>query len=165
MRAGGETHEVSNGIEFFLFGTSLKHSAIGGMLVLRTGSGKRSAPAQKFSQKGEPVIVLRNILAFAISVAFTLIAFGSRSWAQSGPTFVQLGRAKGALYKPESGPEPHVGIIVMHREANYLNHVACGEFAKRGFVVLCMNSRFENSESSVRWELIPLDVSEGRSEE
>ncbi len=161
MRAGGETHEVSNGIEFFLFGTSLKHSAIGGMLVLRTGSGKRSAPAQKFSQKGEPVIMLRNILAFAISVAFTLIAFGSRSWAQSGPTFVQLGRAKGALYKPESGPEPHVGIIVMHREANYLNHVACGEFAKRGFVVLCMNSRFENSESSVRWELIPLDVSEG----
>src|SRR5438034_9404876 len=49
----------------------------------------------------------------------------------------------------------------MHREANYMNQVACGEFAKRGFLVLCMNSRFENSESSVKWELIPLDVAEG----
>ena len=28
-------------------------------------------------------------------------------------------------------------------------------------MVLCMNSRFENSESSVKWELIPLDVAEG----
>jgi hypothetical protein len=107
------------------------------------------------------MIMLRNTLAFAISIAFTLIVLGARSWAQSSPTFVQLGRAKGALYKPESGPEPHVGIIVMHREANYMNNVACGEFAKRGFMALCMNSRFENSESSVRWELIPLDVSEG----
>lgn len=57
--------------------------------------------------------MLRNTLAFAISIAFTLIVLGARSWAQSGPTFVQLGRAKGALYKPDSGPEPHVGIIVM----------------------------------------------------
>ena len=82
--------------------------------------------------------------------------------AQSSPTFIQLARAKGAIYKPDSGPEPHVGIVVMHRESNYgLNNVACGEFAKRGFMVLCMNSRFENSESSVKWELIPLDVSEG----
>ena len=39
---------------------------------------------------------------------------------------MQLGRAKSALYKPDSGPEPHVGIIVMHRESNYLNNVACG---------------------------------------
>jgi hypothetical protein len=78
VRAGGETHKVSNGSEFFLFGTSLKYSAISGMLVLRTGSGNRSAPTQKFSQKGEPVIMLRNILAVAISIAFTLIALGSR---------------------------------------------------------------------------------------
>jgi len=83
--------------------------------------------------------------------------------AQSNPTFVQLGRAKGALYKPDSGPEPRIGIIVMHRESNYLNHVACGEFAKRGFMVLCMNSRFENSEASVKWEAIPLDVAGGVS--
>lgn len=94
-----------------------------------------------------------------------LIAFISAaapySWAQSEPTFVQLGRAKGALYKPAAGTEPRVGIIVMHRESNYLNNVACGEFALRGFLVLCMNSRFENSEASVRWESIPLDVGGG----
>jgi len=81
--------------------------------------------------------------------------------AQSNPTFVQLGRAKGALYRPDSGPEPRTGIIVMHRESNYMNHVACGDFARRGFMVLCMNSRYENSEASVKWESIPLDVAGG----
>ena len=43
----------------------------------------------------------------------------NESSAQSNPIFMQLGRAKSALYKPDSGPEPHVGIIVMHRESNY----------------------------------------------
>jgi hypothetical protein len=96
-----------------------------------------------------------------IAIMIFTSAAASRSWAQSEPTFVQLGRAKGALYKPAAGAEPRVGIIVMHREANYLNNVACGEFALRGFLVLCMNSRFENSEASVRWESIPLDVGGG----
>jgi len=104
--------------------------------------------------------MLRNALAV---VVFSLIFIipGSRLLAQSNPVFVQLGRAKGALYKPDTGAEPRVGIVVMHRESNYMNNVACGEFARRGFLVLCMNSRFENSESSVKWELIPLDVSTG----
>ncbi len=103
----------------------------------------------------------KHLSTLALSISFLLSAHGTQSMAQSNPTFMQLGRAKSALYKPDSGPEPHVGIIVMHRESNYLNNVACGEFAKRGFLVLCMNSRFENSESSVKWELIPLDVAEG----
>src|ERR1044071_3010931 len=81
--------------------------------------------------------------------------------AQTNPIFLQLGQAKGALYKPDSGPAPHVGIVVMHREANYMNNIACTEFSKRGFMVLCMNSRFENNESIVNWELIPLDVAQG----
>jgi hypothetical protein len=98
------------------------------------------------------IVLLAGIIASAI---------GTKTQAESNPTFVQLGRAKGALYKPDSGPEPRIGIIVMHRESNYLNHVACGEFARRGFIVLCMNSRFENSEASVKWEAIPLDVAGG----
>lgn len=49
----------------------------------------------------------------------------------------------------------------MHREANYMNNIACREFSRRGFVVLCMNSRFENNEALVDWELIPLDVAQG----
>ena len=96
-----------------------------------------------------------------IAIIILTSAAAPSSWAQSEPTFIQLGRAKGALYKPAAGAEPRVGIIVMHREANYLNNVACGEFALRGFLVLCMNSRFENSEASVRWESIPLDVGGG----
>ena len=103
----------------------------------------------------------RNTWALVISLCLTLLIATNESSAQTNPTFMQLGRAKSALYKPDSGPEPHVGIVVMHRESNYLNNVACGEFARRGFMVLCMNSRFENSESSVKWELIPLDVAEG----
>lgn len=104
--------------------------------------------------------MLQKFLLLALSVCFLLSA-DSASIAQSDPTFTQLGRAKGALYKPDSGSEPRIGIVVMHRESNYMNNVACGEFARRGFMVLCMNSRFENSESSVKWELIPLDVREG----
>jgi hypothetical protein len=85
------------------------------------------------------------------------------SFAQSNPTFVPLGQAKGALYRPDAEPAPHVGIIVMHRESNYMNNIACREFSRRGFMVLCMNSRFENNEALVDWELIPLDVAQGVS--
>ena len=36
--------------------------------------------------------------------------------AQTRPEFVSFqGAVKGALYKPDSGPAPHVGILVMHR--------------------------------------------------
>ena len=101
--------------------------------------------------------MLRPIFAICLCALFLVNDVD----AQSSPTFVQLGRAKGAFYKPDSGSEPHIGIIVMHRESNFMNHVACGEFARRGFMVLCMNSRFENSEASVKWESIPLDVAGG----
>ena len=102
----------------------------------------------------------KYLSAFSFAVLFVFVCVGW-SGAQSSPVFMQLGRAKAALYKPDSGPEPHIGIIVMHRESNFMNNVACGEFARRGFMVLCMNSRFENNESAVNWELIPLDVAGG----
>jgi hypothetical protein len=96
-----------------------------------------------------------------LGIALLLVLKAGASLAQSNPTFVQLGQAKGALYRPDSGPAPHVGIVVMHRESNYMNNIACREFSRRGFMVLCMNSRFENNESLVNWELIPLDVAQG----
>jgi hypothetical protein len=95
----------------------------------------------------------------AVMLCLTLMAVVS--FAQTNPVFVQLGQAKGAVYKPDSGPLFQVGILVMHREANYMNNIACREFARRGFVVLCMNSRFENNEALVDWEMIPLDVAQG----
>src|SRR4051812_46131590 len=73
--------------------------------------------------------------------------------AQSRPEFVPFqGSVKGALYKPDSGPVPHVGILVMHRTANYLAHSACTELSKRGFMLLCMNTRSENNETMVDFE-------------
>jgi hypothetical protein len=76
------------------------------------------------------------------------------------PIFVQLGRAMGALYRPASGT-PHVAVLMMHRDGNQMNNIACTEFAKRGLMVLCMNSHFVNNETSVYWEEIPHDVAGG----
>ena len=68
--------------------------------------------------------------------------------AQSKPEFIPFqGRTKGALYRPDSGPAPHVGILVMHRTSNYLTHRACTELSRRGFLMLCMNTRYENNEA------------------
>jgi dienelactone hydrolase len=98
---------------------------------------------------------------FAGLVVALLMAACGGALAQSNPLYVRLAPAAGALYKPDSGPAPHVGIIVMHRTANYLIHPACTELSRRGFMVLCMNSRFANNESQVRWEQIALDVKTG----
>lgn len=97
----------------------------------------------------------------AVMLSLAVMAVVSTTFAQTDPVFVQLGQAKGAVYKPDSGPQLQIGILVMHREANYMSNIACREFSRRGFVVLCMNSRFENNEALVDWELIPLDVAQG----
>ena len=95
------------------------------------------------------------LLCLASSVA---VAFG-----QSNPTYIQFSPAevKGALYKPDSGPAPHVGILVTHRTSNVMGSLTCTELAKRGFAVLCMNPRSDNNEALVRWESIALDVRSG----
>ncbi len=80
------------------------------------------------------------------------------SFAQSHPEFVPLGRVSAALYKPDTGTAPHVGFVIGHRTANYLNHIACRELSSRGFLALCFNTRFQNNETQVRWEETPLDV-------
>ena len=96
-------------------------------------------------------------LFFAIAV-LAAIAAPNLSSAQSHPEFVALGRASAALYKPDKGPALHVGFVIGHRTANYLNHIACRELSSRGFLALCFNTRFQNNETQVRWEETPLDV-------
>jgi pimeloyl-ACP methyl ester carboxylesterase len=98
----------------------------------------------------------------ALTLAISLsLALGSAR-AQSNPQFIAFpGISKGALYRPDSGPEPHVGIVVMHRTANFLNHRACTELSRRGFLLLCMNTRYENNEALVDFEKLPLDVKAG----
>jgi pimeloyl-ACP methyl ester carboxylesterase len=100
-------------------------------------------------------------LSRAIAVAALCFVPGLAA-AQSHPEFIAFqGRAKGALYKPDSGPAPHVGILVMHRTSNYLAHRACTELSRRGFLMLCMNTRYENNEPAVDFEKLPLDVKAG----
>jgi hypothetical protein len=96
-----------------------------------------------------------------LTFAATAIAAGlaaNEASAQSHPEYIPLGRVTGALYRPDAGPAPHVAFVVMHRTANYLNHIACHELSQRGFLALCANTRFQNNESQVRWEQTPLDV-------
>jgi pimeloyl-ACP methyl ester carboxylesterase len=83
--------------------------------------------------------------------------------AQSNPTYVQFSPSttKGALYKPDSGPRPRVGVVLTHRTANFLSHIATRELSRRGFLVLAMNPRFENNESAVIWDEIALDIKSG----
>jgi len=82
--------------------------------------------------------------------------------AQSKPEFIAFpGISKAALYRPDAGPAHHVGILVMHRTANYLAHRACTELSRRGFLMLCMNTRYENNEAQVDFEKLPLDVKAG----
>jgi pimeloyl-ACP methyl ester carboxylesterase len=101
------------------------------------------------------------MLRCALIAALTLIA---PQWAaaQSKPEFIPFaGTSKAALYRPDTGPAPHVGILVMHRTSNYLRHRACTELSRRGFLMLCMNTRFENNEALVDFEKLPLDVKAG----
>jgi hypothetical protein len=83
------------------------------------------------------------------------------SSAQSHPEYVAISGRSAVLYRPDAGPSPHVAFLLMHRTANYLHHIGCTELSKRGFLALCMNTRFQNNEVQVRWEQTPLDVKAG----
>src|ERR1700756_2785792 len=100
----------------------------------------------------------RTALALAILLGVTPAV----AQAQSDPHFIAFaGISKGALYRPDSGPAPHVGILVMHRTSNFMAHRACTELSRRGFLMLCMNTRYENNEALVDFEKLPLDVKTG----
>jgi pimeloyl-ACP methyl ester carboxylesterase len=105
---------------------------------------------------------MRSPLFRSIAAAAILACLAGPALAQSHPEFIPMpGRAKAALYRPDAGPAPHVGILVMHRTSNYLHHRACTELSKRGFLMLCMNTRYENNEALVDFEKLPLDVKRG----
>jgi hypothetical protein len=94
------------------------------------------------------------------------LASGAPAFAAApAPTYVQFsGAAKGALYRPDPAkyPSPHVGVLVMHRNSNYLSHISTRELPARGFVVLGMNPRCDNNEAACApWENNALDVRQG----
>jgi hypothetical protein len=100
-------------------------------------------------------------LALAGALAISAPAFA----AKPPPQYVQFsGAAKGALYRPDPllFPSPRVGVVVMHRNSNYLSHISTRELTDRGFVVLGMNPRCDNNEAACApWENNALDVRSG----
>jgi pimeloyl-ACP methyl ester carboxylesterase len=96
---------------------------------------------------------------------FVLCAIGcsASGFGQSNPTYIQFSppSVKGALYQPDSGPAPHVAVLVIHRTANFLSHPATRELSKRGFMVLGMNPRSDNNEAAVSFEANALDIRSG----
>ncbi len=103
-------------------------------------------------------------LALASSFAFATFLFAtSQASAQSDPRYIRFSNsaAKGALYKPDSGPAPKIGVVVIHRTSNFMNHISATELAARGFLVLGMNPRSDNNEAAVDWDANQLDLREG----
>jgi hypothetical protein len=108
--------------------------------------------------------MIKAVQAFAVAGA--LAAGASAFAAAPPPQFVQFSPSatKGALYRPDPAryPSPHVGVVVMHRNSNYLSHLSTRELPARGFVVLGMNPRCDNNEAACApWENNALDVRSG----
>jgi hypothetical protein len=61
------------------------------------------------------------------------LALAAPLFAQSNPIYVQFSPApvKGALYKPDSGPAPHVAVLLIHRTSNFLANPATRELSRR----------------------------------
>jgi hypothetical protein len=102
----------------------------------------------------------------AIALAGALAAGATSFAAAPPPQYVQFspGATKGALYRPDPAlfPSPHVGVIAMHRNSNYLSHISTVQLPSRGFVVLGMNPRCDNNEAACApWENNALDVRSG----
>jgi len=105
-----------------------------------------------------------KLIAAAVTAA-AMLMLSAPAGAQSNPRYIQLagasGTTKAALYTPDSGMPPHVAVIVIHRTANYLSHIATRELPKRGIMVLGMNPRSDNNESQVSFETNALDIKAG----
>jgi len=95
--------------------------------------------------------------------AFALLAIAALARAQTRPIYVPFtpGSVKGVLYTPDSGPAPHVAVLLIHRTSNFLAHLATTELAARGFMVLAMNPRSDNNEAAVSFEDNALDIKSG----
>ena len=104
----------------------------------------------------------KKTILMALLSGLILALVGTHGLAQTRPEYIPLGGGvKGVLYRPDSNPSPNVAVIIIHRTANYLQHAGCTQLSQRGLMVLCMNSRFDNNEALVNWELIALDVKRG----
>jgi len=102
------------------------------------------------------------LVSLALSALFSL---GAHQAAAQNPQYIPglAHGVKAVLWQPANPSGSHTGIIVIHRTSNYLAHPACLNLSQRGFTVLCMNSRFDNNETLVNFELLAQDVGVGVS--
>ena len=108
----------------------------------------------------------KRLVACGIVALFGGAAATLAAAAAPAPEFVQFSPSatKGAFYRPDAAvyPKAHVGVLVMHRNSNYLSHISTKELASRGFFVLGMNPRCDNNEAACApWENNALDVKQG----
>ena len=101
---------------------------------------------------------IKTLLSIVL-ISSLFSVFATLSFAQSNPRYIPLGSATGVLYTPDSGVYSHVGIIQSHPTSN---NFGCGtDWANRGFMALCLNTRYFNNETAIRWETIILDIRAG----
>lgn len=50
-------------------------------------------------------------------------------------------QVQGLVYMPVGLARPETALVVMHPEANFMQHFTCEGMARRGFMVLCANGR------------------------
>ena len=101
-----------------------------------------------------------KLLSLTVLILALMLVYGvPHGVSQTRPEYIPLGGGvKGVLYRPDTNPTPQVAVIIIHRTSNYLQHAGCTQLSQRGLMVLCMNSRFDNNEALVDWELIAQDV-------
>jgi len=103
----------------------------------------------------------RSMPVRCLQVVFGMVILTAGAMAQSHPEYISFGSSKGALYRPDEGPKPHIGIVIAHRSVSFMSHIAARELSRRGFMVMAMATRFENNEPNVIFEDIALDVRRG----
>ena len=76
-------------------------------------------------------------MAYRVPMRLLLLALlAATLLAQSNPRYIPFSPSdtKGALYAPDSGPAPSIGVVVIHRTANFMETLACTELSQRGFL-------------------------------
>ena len=103
------------------------------------------------------------LASLALGSVFSLGSQQAMAQGTSGgnPQYV-LGLAhgvEGALWTPPSGVASlPIGVVTVHRTSNYLNHASCSNLSQRGFTVFCMNTRYDDNETLVNFDLLAQDV-------
>ena len=112
-----------------------------------------------WQMKISSIILLRGSLLLLFLTASAMAATPAPQFIQFSPS-----ATKGALYLPDPKlfPNPHIAMIAIHRDSNFMSHISTREMPKRGFVALGMNPRCDNNESLCEpWENNALDVKQG----